>query len=270
DEARRVFLEYFWDDDAGLCRDAWDVGFTAPEPYRGANANMHGVEAMLSVASVTGERDWVDRALRVCRFAVDQARACSWRLPEHYGADWSPLLDFNRAKPDDQFKPFGATVGHGLEWSRLCLHAEAAAASDDAAWLAEAAVELFGRAVGDGWEAGSRPGFVYTTDWSGVPVVRDRLHWVVAEAVNAAAALHRRTGHDYYAALYRRFWDNADQWFIDHEGGSWRHQLAPDNTPADTVWSGKPDIYHAFQAALGPRLPLWPMLATAVAEGRLA
>jgi hypothetical protein len=38
--------------------------------------------------------------------------------------------------------------------------------------------------------------------------------------------------------------------------------------PNDSVWSGKPDIY-VFQATLGPRLPLYPMLATAVAEGHL-
>ena len=56
---------------------------------------------------------------------------------------------------------------------------------------------------------------------------------------------------------------------IDHEHGSWHHQLAPDNTLVATVWPGKADLYHAFQATLIPRLPLAPSLATAIARGLL-
>jgi len=268
-DAQRTFLDRFWDEEAGMCADRWDTSFTTRDPYRGLNANMHSVEAMLSVAGVTGDRAWMDRAARVCRFVADSARAHSWRLPEHYDSAWTPLLEYNRDRPDDQFKPFGATVGHGVEWSRLFLHLEAALAPEPAPWLPDAATRLFDRAVADGWDADGRPGFVYTTDWDGTPVVRDRLHWVVAEAINAAAAFHRRTGHERYAALYRAYLDYADQYLIDHDHGSWHHQLAPDNAPNDSVWSGKPDIYHVFQATLGPRLPLYPMLATAVAEGHL-
>ena len=33
--------------------------------------------------------------------------------------DWLPDLECNKEKPDDQFKPYGATPGHGLEWARL-------------------------------------------------------------------------------------------------------------------------------------------------------
>jgi hypothetical protein len=32
----------------------------------------------------------------------------------------------------------------------------------------------------------------------------------------------------------------------------------------DTVWPGKPDLYHAVQATLIPRLPLAPSMATAL------
>ena len=135
------------------------------------------------------------------------------------------------------------------------------------AMLSSASVALFDRAVADGWTTDG--GFVYTTDWDGVPVVRDRLHWVVAEAISAAACLHRHTGEERLLIAYDDFWDHAAELFIDTGRGSWRHQLAPDGTPDDTVWSGKPDLYHAFQATLQPRLPLWPMITTAVAEGRL-
>jgi sulfoquinovose isomerase len=90
------------------------------------------------------------------------------------------------------------------------------------------------------------------------------MHWVATEAISAAAALHLRFGGDQYATWYRTWWDYSAAFLLDHEHGSWFHQLDAENTPTDTVWPGKPDIYHSLQASLTARLPLWPMLATAV------
>lgn len=269
DNASTLFLERFWDESSGLCVDTWDDAFTECATYRGINANMHAVEAMLAAAGVTGDSAWLDRAMRICRFVVDVAAENDWRLPEHYDERWTPILEFNRDKPDDRFKPYGATVGHGLEWSRLLLHLEAAFPHGHSPWLERAAVRLFDRAVADGWHADGTDGFVYTTEWNGSPVVRDRLHWVIAEAINAAAVLYRRTGELRYRDLYHRYWDHAAEHFIDREHGSWHHQLTPENVPTDTVWAGKPDIYHAFQATLGPRLPLYPMIAVSASRGEL-
>ena len=95
------------------------------------------------------------------------------------------------------FEPYGVTVGHGLEWSRLVLQVRAARGDGAPDWMLPAAEGLFDRAVADGWDADGAEGFVYTTDWDGSPVVRDRMHWVVAEAICAAAALapgHRPSG----------------------------------------------------------------------------
>lgn len=265
-DAQKTFLERFWDDEAGLCFDTWDTAFTTLDEYRGVNANMHAVEAMLSAASVTGDRSWIARALRICRFVVATAEAHQWRIPEHYGPGWQPLPEYHRDQPDHPFKPYGATIGHGLEWSRLLLHLASAPTVGEPAGLATAARELFARAVTDGWAVDGQPGFVYTTDWTGRPVVRDRMHWVAAEGVNAAAALYAYTGEVSYADWYRTWWDYVDEYVIDHEHGSWFHQLDASNSPTATVWPGKADLYHAFQAALGARVPLWPMLATAVDE----
>jgi sulfoquinovose isomerase len=262
-EASQVFLDHFWDEKAGMCADTWDTTFTTLDDYRGINANMHTVEAMLSVASVTGDRAWIDRAVRICRFVVAAASAHQWRIPEHYDATWTPQPDYNLDKPDHAFKPYGATIGHGLEWSRLLLHAASAPTVADPSF-ASAARNLFDRAVADGWAVDGNPGFVYTTDWTGRPVVRDRMHWVAAEGINAAAALHAYTREQAYADWYRTWWDYTDAYLIDHEHGSWFHQLDPANRPTATVWPGKADLYHAFQATLGARVPLWPMLATAV------
>lgn len=270
DEACAVYLEKFWDESVGRAVDTWDVTFSELDTYRGINSNMHSVEALLAVADATGDRAWRDRAARISRFVVELAGQHEGRLPEHFDDAWVADLELNADRPGDQFKPYGATIGHGFEWARLLLHVESAlglAASDD---LLPAAVALFERATADGWDADGAEGFVYTTDWTGEPVVRDRMHWVAAEAAAAADTLHRRTGEDLYAELYARWWDHVVTYVVDHENGSWHHELSPALEPAGTVWPGKPDLYHAVQAALLPRLPLGPSIARAVADGQVA
>jgi mannose/cellobiose epimerase-like protein (N-acyl-D-glucosamine 2-epimerase family) len=268
-EATEVFDRHFWDDATGRVHDEWDRAWTAPAPYRGLNATMHSLEALLAVGDVTGDRRWHDRAARLAAFAVELAAAHEGRLPEHFGPDWSVDLDLNRDRPDDPFKPYGATPGHGLEWSRLLLHVEATLGDAAPRGLLDAARVLFDRAVADGWHADGAPGFVYTTDWTGTPVVRDRYHWVVAEAIAAASALHRRTGEARYGERYAEWWAYVDAHVRDLYRGSWRHELDPANQPKAAVWPGKPDLYHAVQATLLPRLPLAPSLATAVAVSEL-
>lgn len=268
-EALAIFDARFWDETAGLAVDSWDADFTALSPYRGLNANMHTVEALLAAADVTGDRVLLERAARICGFAATQAEANRWRLPEHFDDRWAPQLEFNADAKDDQFKPYGATVGHGFEWSRLLLHTEAALGlaalpTDGLDWL-EAARRLFERARLDGWAADGADGFVYTTDWDGTPVVRDRFHWVAAEAIAAASVLRVRTGEPEYAEAFTSWWRYAEDHLVDGVHGSWHHQLDEQNRPASTVWPGKPDLYHAVQATLIPRMPLAPSLATALA-----
>lgn len=269
DEALDVLLTRFWDDEAGMCVDGWDRAFTSLDPYRGVNGNMHSVEAMLAAYDVTGDHAWLERAARICTSVVAHASANEWRIPEHYDDRWVPQPELNADKPGDQFKPYGATIGHGLEWARLLLHVEAAGGEVPAGGL-DAASALFDRAVADGWAADGADGFVYTTDWSGVPVVHDRMHWVVAEATAAAATLFRRTGDERYADYYQRWWDYAEAFVLDRDRGSWHHQLDRENKPIGTVWPGKADLYHAVQSVLVPRLPLAPAIGRAVADGLLA
>ncbi len=270
-EALNVVERYFWDDARGLVVDVWNRDWSEREPYGGANANMHSVEAFLAAADVTGEDVWLRRALRIAEFFINNhARASNWRIPEHFDADWQELPEYNRAAPAHPFRPYGATIGHGFEWARLCLHLYATIGNLAPAWLVDAARGLFQRATADGWHVDGADGFVYTTDWSGTPVVDDRLHWVVCEAIAAAAALQQATGDPVYEDHYRRWWDYASNHFIDRRRGSWRAQLDRRNQPASSVWSGRPDTYHAFQATLLPRLPLTPSLATAVGSGLLA
>ncbi len=267
-EALEVWQDRFWDSDASMFVDHWDRDFRRLDPYRGVNGNMHGVEALLAAGDVTGNTELHEQALAIATRVVDNARQQSWRIPEHFDLRWRPQLDHNRDHPDDPFEPFGATVGHAYEWSRLLLQLEASLPGHPA-WLSEAAAALFDRGVADGWAADGEPGFIYTTDWDGQPVVRDRMHWVAAEAIAAGAALHQRTGESRYAELCRTWWGYVETYLIDRNAGSWHHQLDPNNRPTSTVWPGKPDLYHAVQATLIPRLPLAPSLASALATGAL-
>lgn len=266
-EALDVLERRFWREDEGMLAESWDAAWTEPEAYRGVNANMHGVEAMLAAADVTGDTRWRERALRVVERVVHTAAAAEgWRLVEHHDADWRPLRDYNTDERAHPFRPYGVTIGHLLEWARLTLNLRAALGEAAPDWLLPDARALFDRAVADGWSVDGSPGFVYTVDWDGTPVVRERMHWVAAEAVGAAAALHEATGEDRYEHWYQTWWDHIGAYFVDRVGGSWWHELSPDLEPSSTVWIGKPDIYHAVQATLVPRLPLAPSLATALAR----
>ena len=257
----------FWSDQEGCAVETWNADFTDLERYRGANSNMHSVEAYLAAADASGDAVWRERGLSIATHLIDQhAREHGWRIPEHYDESWRPLLDFNSDHRDDQFRPFGATPGHSFEWSRLLLQLDAAL-PDPPAWLVPAAVALFDRAVADATAPDGRPGIVYTVDMQGQPVVTARLHWVICEAVLAADALHRRTGEPRFAETQTRWWDEIEHYFVDRTDGSWWHELGTDMKPATGTWTGKPDVYHTFQALLFPSLPLAPTAASALRQG---
>jgi len=132
--------------------------------------------------------------------------------------------------------------------------------------LLECARGLFDSACRLAWNVDGEAGLVYTLDWDDRPLVRERLHWVHAEACASAATLLRRTGEQAYAVWYQCFWQFIERHFIDRSAGSWHHQLDPANRPAATIWAGKPDLYHAYQAVLLPGLALAPSLATGLAR----
>ncbi len=275
-EASEFFLSRFWDEERGLTYDTYNTEFTELDSYRGINANMHTVEAFLAMADASGEEIWRTRAGRIIDHVKGWAAENQWRIPEHFTSEWVPDLECNKDRPADQFKPYGATPGHGIEWARLITqYALSAYPSADEKISAgaepyiAAAEELYNRAIADAWNADGAPGIVYTTDWEGKPVVHDRMHWTLAEAVNTSAVLYHVTGNEKYAADYEQFMIYLDETVMDHENGSWFHQLDQNNQLLNTVWPGKSDIYHALQAMLIPLHQPDVSIAKAVKEKKL-
>lgn len=270
--ARQVHEEHFWIGSKNLVQESLSADWSSSEPYLGVNATMHTVEAYLALHDVTGDADYLDRAEAMTLQVAGWARGRDWRIPEHFDATGRIMPDYNKDRPADPFRPFGATVGHGLEWSRLALSVRASRLRLDASYngdeLISAATELADRAITDGWAVDGADGFVYTTDWSGQPVVRARMHWVVCEAIGAAYALASGTGEKRWNDSLLTWWDYARRHLIDTAAGSWHHELDEHNRVAHGTWVGKPDVYHALQICLlvGDGLPLAPSFATAIAE----
>ena len=261
----------FWNEEEGLSCDTWNTEFTELDSYRGLNANMHTVEAFLAAADVTGDEKYRVRAGRIIDHVLVWAKDNNWRIPEHFSSDWVPDLECNKDRPDDQFKPYGATPGHGIEWARLITQWALSTYKEDKAGAApyiEAAENLYNRAVADAWYADGEPGICYTTDWNGKPVVHDRMHWTLAEAINTSSVLFHVTDNEKYAADYAEFMKYLDEKVLDHVNGSWFHQLDRENNLLETVWPGKSDIYHALQATLIPYYA--PGLSIAVAVKKQA
>lgn len=260
-EAQQVHATRFWDAGAGRCVEEWSRDWSQADDYRGANANMHSVEAYLFTADATGDPVWLERAESICRQIIDvTARQHQWRVPEHFDRDWQPVLDLNHDSPDDPFKPFGATPGHALEWARLLMQLDTAL-DDGRTWRLEAAEQLFSRAVDDALDADAAL-LPYTTDWDGVPLVTERFHWVVAEAVQAAEVLSTATDRATYAGLAQRWWSEIAEHVIDDDG-SWRHELSATLAPSSRTWRGRPDAYHGLNALMCADLPLSPTAASA-------
>jgi mannose/cellobiose epimerase-like protein (N-acyl-D-glucosamine 2-epimerase family) len=264
--ALEVWDERFWDDAAGAVVEEHSADWASLSPYRGANSNMHGVEAVLAAADALPARadELRGRALRVVeRFVHREARSRDWRLPEHFDSDWVADLDYNAELPADPFRPFGVTVGHQLEWARLAVHLEAVL-PDAPSWLLDDARALYDAAVARGGAADGHAGFVYTLDWQDRPVVTARMHWVLAEAIAAAHVLARRTGEASYAEDAAHWTAHAAERFEDPTTGSWHHELTPTGEVATGTWQGQPDAYHVHQARLLGRLPLAGSVAGAL------
>ena len=257
EEALAVYDRHFWNEEEGLACDTWNTEFTVLDDYRGLNANMHTVEAFLAVADVLSDEKYRQRAGGIIEHVIKWFSENSFRIPEHFTKDWIEDLECNKEQPADQFKPYGATPGHGIEWARLISQWALSTYRTESSSIltgkyVEAAKALYNRAIKDAWNVDGAEGLVYTTDWEGNPVIHDRMHWTLAEVINTSSVLWQITNNRRYAEDYSKFMKYLDEKVLDHENGSWLHQLNEKNEVIGTVWPGKSDLYHAFQATWIP------------------
>ncbi|MFV0411600.1 MAG: AGE family epimerase/isomerase [Paracoccus sp. (in: a-proteobacteria)] len=242
-----VIRTRFWENHPGAVSDTFDADWTNPPAYRGGNANMHLTEALIAAYEAWG--DPVDQAMArsIACFMIDRhARAEGWVVPEHFTPDWQLDRDF---EGDPMFRPSGTTPGHAIEWARLIVELRAAGGNDPQdEWILEAAAELYSRAMAEAWLP--EGGLAYTMGWDGQIDQRRRLWWPVAEAVATGHALHAATGDARWLADLDRLWVHLDAHHIDHRNGSWYAEIDEAGRPVETLFPGKPDIYHALTASL--------------------
>lgn len=252
-----VLNSHFTEAGTPLLLDELARDWTPFSDYRGMNANMHGVEALLAAFEATDDRSWLARAGSILDFfTARMAPEHDWRIPEHYTTDWQVDPDY---AGNPMFRPAGTTPGHSLEMARLVLqHWDLSGREDDSA--PERAARLTRRALEDAWRADG--GLVYTLKLGGGVDIADRYWWPVTEGIGVLASLQKaQSPASAWEDWYRSLWRFADAHFIDHERGGWFPELDESGQPASRQFIGKPDIYHALQADL---LPLTPGLSRQV------
>lgn len=283
-KAREIQDAYWWDGAAGRACESYAPDWSDPEQYRGANANMHTMESSLAAYDATGDVEYLRRAASIANAIINgAARANGWRIPEHFTADWRLDLDYNKDKPTDPFRPWGATPGHGFEWARLLLQLKATVqvkglegelGGVELGWVEEAAAGLY-RAALDSWGSDGEDGIPYTTDFEGKPVSSQRMHWVVCEGLGVSQVIARYFAESdaegaaelvaEAARWTERFNEYAQRYLIEAPG-RWWHELDAHNQPAEVTWPGKADIYHAGQAMFLASLPVTPGFAAALSQ----
>lgn len=284
-KAREIQDSYWWDESTGRVHESYAIDWGSPEHYRGANANMHTTEACLAAYDATGDVEYLRRAALITNAIINgAARSNGWRIPEHFTVDWQVDLGYNKDKPTDPFRPWGATPGHGFEWARLLVQMKATMQARNCEeelgsdlsldWVEEAAEGLY-RVALEAWGSDGAEGIPYTTDFEGHPVSSQRMHWVVCEGLGVSHVFaryfaQRSGGNSTQLAKTAiewvgRFSEYAQKYLIEAPG-RWRHELDAHNQPAEVTWPGKADIYHAGQAMFLATLPVTPGFAAALKD----
>jgi len=246
-----VLEERFWDEQYGTVTEEFARDWSPISDYRGQNSNMHLTEALMAAFEATGDRSYLDKAESIAALIIGQhATALDYRVAEHFTGDWTVDPEY---RGGDMFRPAGTTPGHWLEWSRLLLQLWVLG-GQRLPWLPGAARGLFRSSIERGWDP-VHGGFFYTLDWDNKPELRQKLWWPVAEAIGAAAWLCQHDPSDFHEGWYRKLWDFAANHLIDHERGGWLAELSEDLRPGTSLFTGKPDLYHALQATLIPLFP---------------
>lgn len=267
-DATEVLIDRFWEPQHGAASEEYTADWNAfGAPYRGQNSNMHLTEALTVAFEVTGDQQYLAMAESIADLLIRRITANNdWRLPEHFTDAWQHDRDYAGS---EMFRPAGTTPGHWLEWSRLLAQLWIAGGRR-LAWMPAAADTLFREAVSEGWD-GVNGGFFYTLDFHGRPLVRDKIWWPLCEGIGAAMFLGQFGDAAFYEDWYRRIWGYVVDDVLDADTGRWVPQLDEAGRVKTSLFSGRPDLYHALQACLIPLFrPEGSLLKETAASGQAA
>ncbi|GHB10098.1 AGE family epimerase/isomerase [Salinicola rhizosphaerae] len=185
-------------------------------------------------------------------------------LWETFDADWRALYD--RGLPFDEPGDggWGFRIGHQLGWVETLVRLSGTDARSP--WMLETAQRLFTETMNAAWDR-KHDGLIATVDFNRHPLDRDKVHWVQAEALVAAARLAEVTGEARYWRWFDRLANYCARYFIDQRYGGWYRVLTADNRPYSREKSpgGKTD-YESLTACYA----LLPILNQANAMNRVA
>lgn len=234
----------FWDPEHGAYIDEFTAGFAQSSDYRGQNVNMHMCEACIAAWQATGDENFLNKAIGLAhRFAGELADLGGGAIWEHYTKNWSLDFEYNKALPNDLFRPWGYQPGHQFEWARLLLILDEI--RPNPSFLTRAA-SLYETAMTHGRDE-RYGGIFYGYAPDGSPCAEEKYYWVHSEAVATAWRLYARTGKSRYQQDYNDLWRYSWDHFVDHEHGAWFRILHRDGTKIDSLKSppGKTD-YHTL------------------------
>ena len=246
EEAWNFMNKYFWEEKYSAYADELSPDLKILNPYRGQNANMHTVEALIAAYEILKEKKYLDRANLIAQqFAVNLASQSQNQIWEHYDSSWKIDWEYNKDKPDDVYKPWGFQPGHQVEWSKLLLQLNVHSPED---WKIERSRYLFekGTRMSIDKEYG---GMVYGYSPDGNFTNDNKYFWVQAEALAASWRLYKITNKKDYYNFYISLWEYCWKNFVDHKYGAWFNILTRKGKQIDKIKSplGKTD-YHTMGA----------------------
>lgn len=175
---------------------------TDGQEMRRTNPHMHLLEAFLAWHTVTGERDYLQRAARIIGlFRSHFFDPESWTLGEFFDDEWKPAVNGK----GDWTEP-----GHHFEWASLLVDFAEKSGQRDLVGFAR---KLYASAVANGLNRAT--GLAYgAVSRHGLPLDRMSRSWPQAEAIKAAIALDRPDGPDLKPEIEARV-ARLFRWHID-------------------------------------------------------
>lgn len=222
----QLLEDHFWQADIGLYADEISNDWQFLDPYRGQNANMHCCEAFIRAYEVTGDSQFLDRAMALAHtITITLAQKSGGFIWEHFYPDLSINWDYNREDPKNLYRPWGFQPGHQTEWSKLLLQLYQHRPD---AWLLARARALFDTTMPIAWDK-THGGLIYGFAPDKAPCDTEKYFWVQAESLAAAGLLAVITGEAAYWHWYEKLWHYSWDHFVDHDAGAWFRVLTEDN-----------------------------------------